>query len=89
MIGEDGKPAKNAMVGWIQPIDDMGKPIDAEFYLGKFTNTKEDGSFRVGPVAKGRKYKVTGLVEPPRAEGVVEAETDGKPLLIELKPDRR
>ena len=89
VIGEDGKPAKNASVGWIQPIDDQGRPITPEFYLGKFSHTKEDGTFRVGPVAKGRKYKVTGLVDPPRAVAVVQAETDGKPLLLELKPDRR
>lgn len=89
VIGEDGKPAKNAMVGWIEPIDKDGKPIDPEFYLGVFSRTKEDGTFRVGPVQKGRRYRITGLVEPPRAEGKVEAETDGKPIVLELKPDRR
>lgn len=89
VIGTDGKPASNAMVGWIEPIDDRGQVIDPDFYLGIFTRTKEDGTFRVGPVQKGRRYRIGALVDPPRAEAKVEANTDGKPLLMELKPDIR
>jgi protocatechuate 3,4-dioxygenase beta subunit len=88
VIGTDGKPANNAMVGWIEQVDDKGKVIDPTLHLYRFTNTKEDGTFKVGPVAKGR-YKIQALVEPPRAIADLIVETDGKELILELKPDWR
>ena len=87
VIGVDGKPANNAMVGWLDPVDDKDKAIDPTIYLYRFSHTKEDGTFKVGPVAKGR-YKISALVEPPRAVADMIVETDGKELILELRPDR-
>ncbi len=86
VIGMDGKPAINVQVGWIEPVDENGKLFDRELHFYRFTHTKEDGTFKVGPVPKGR-YQVSALKGPPRTIAEVIAETDGKALTLELRPD--
>ena len=56
--------------------------------LSQSPDVKEDGTFKVGPVAKGRD-KIQALVERPRAEADLVVETDGKEVILVLKPNLR
>jgi RNA polymerase sigma factor (sigma-70 family) len=84
VIGPDGMPAANAAVGWLVPVDDDDKPTNAPGGA-RITHTLSDGSFRLGPVPEGR-YKILGLIDPPRSEAYVVGKTGQNDLLIRHEP---
>ena len=86
VTGEDGKPARGAMVGWVQTLDGDGNVMPDRTYVNRSTRADDRGQFRLGPLETGR-YRVMALVNP-RALGRADAEAGEKPIEIELKPDR-
>ena len=86
VVDPDGRGVAGATVGWLQRLGEKENARPQPQAPSKSATTNEDGTFRLGPVLKGR-YKVTGLVESPRATATVEAEAGGEPVVIELKPD--
>jgi RNA polymerase sigma factor (sigma-70 family) len=84
VIGPDGKPSANSVIGWLQRLDSNGKPVDAPG-LERITHTAPDGSFRLGPVPEGR-YRILALIGDPRSEAYGVSETGQNDLVIRHEP---
>jgi protocatechuate 3,4-dioxygenase beta subunit len=84
VVTPDGKPVNEVTVGWLQKLEANGAPSADRLPTNRFARTKEDGSFRVGPVAKG-KYRVTATMDTSGLTGSSDAETEGKDIVIEIK----
>jgi hypothetical protein len=80
VIGPDGKPAANAAVGWLEPLDAGGRRTDQDA-PENLTHTKADGSFRLGPAPEGV-YKILGLIDPPRSEAYAVCKTGQTDIVI-------
>ena len=76
------------MVGWLEPVDGNGKPIQGDAQIRVWTHTDGDGKFRIGPVAVGR-YQITALLEPPRKIASEAVEAGAKEIVLHLMPDTR
>jgi hypothetical protein len=87
VIGPEGEPVARAAVGWVQPVDQSGIAAES-LELGRMTNTAEDGTFRIGPLAQGE-FRLTSLIEEPRRLGRAKARSDETNVVIRLGPDRR
>ncbi len=86
VIGTDGKPAANVVVGNPLVVEDFGRDQRRESSGNRSARTNEEGAFRLGPIRKGW-YQISVLVEPPKIRASIKAEAGGEPVVIELKPD--
>jgi protocatechuate 3,4-dioxygenase beta subunit len=85
VLGPDGKPSGAAAVSWLTPLARDGVPTEKPS-PNRMTLTAEDGSFRLGPLPEGR-YRITGLIDPPRSIGEAEGESGQNDVVIRLKPE--
>jgi len=84
VVGEDGNPVGVVLTLQVKPANGDARSLQGVSPGQRMTETKIDGTFRVGPMEKG-KYVVTALVDPSRLTGVGEVEAGGAPIQIKLK----
>jgi hypothetical protein len=87
VVGPDGAPVAHAAVGWVTPVNESGHPIDG-LELGRMTNTADDGTFRLGPLAQGT-FRITSVIDNPRRQGRVVTHANVSNAVIRIELDER
>ena len=87
VVDEDDKPAAGATVGYLMLIDQQGRArLDDNTAMIPAIMSRDDGTFRLGPVAKGR-YRVRVMLDRSegwQVRGGVDTEAGAKNLIIKV-----
>ncbi len=88
VVDAEDKPVVGATVGYLQPVNDEGviQQNNVANLGSPNTRTAKDGTFKLGPVAKG-KYRIMAIRNQPnvgQTNGAVHADSGAKDVVIKM-----
>jgi Carboxypeptidase regulatory-like domain len=84
-VDDDGKPVAHLSVGYIVPLDAKEQAIIGSLAGYPTTSSRPDGTFRLGPVAKGRyRIRAIGKSSEGQLRGGTEADAGAKDVVIKV-----
>ncbi len=82
VVDPEGRPIKDAAVGWPTPIDASGT-ADLSHSLNRISHTEADGTFQIIGLAPG-KYRLRAMVGSPPRRAEVDASVNQADLVITI-----